>query len=211
MSHGDLLASPTWTKPPFQWPLQPLNFHLPSCTYASYSCTLPLKSSCHERGGEICLRSSHSSRRPCGRTKVRTIICPPLYCCQSLPPPFTPIEMQVHRLRRLLASMWHWGSCKQLPRPRLRWSGSCSSNRKGWVGITRTTEPGWLSRWTPHSGRSSPKWVKPIQWGFFLGFSLHLPILAQVPYVLWVKHLLLLCNQGQMPQQTTPLQDLKAL
>ena len=128
----------------------------------------------------------------------------PLYQCQSPPPPSTFIEMWAHRLRRQSASTQPWGSWKWLPRPGL-------SLCKSWPGIGRTSGPRWLSRWTPHSWRSSPKWVKPIWWGFFLGFPSPLPFKVQVPYVLWVKHSLLSHNPGQMPQQMTPHQDLRAL
>ena len=57
-----------------------------------------------------------------------------------------------------------------------------------WFGDKMTNGPGWLSRWTPPSGRSSMRWVRPIQWGFFHGFSLLLPSPVLVPDVQWVKH-----------------------
>ena len=111
--------------------------------------------------------------------------------------------MLAHRPRGCSASTQPWGSCKQLSRPGLSWSRS-------WSGIMRTSRPRWLNRCTPHSGRSSPKWVKPIWWGFFPGFSPPLPILLQVLYALWVKHLLLSQNLEWMPQQVPPLQDSRA-
>ena len=80
---------------------------------------------------------------------------------------------------------------------------------KGWPKIMRTSNSwwfrdkrsnglGWLSRRTPPSGRSSVRWVRPIWWGFFHGFSPLLGSLVLVPQAHWMEHSLL-----------SPLQNLR--
>ena len=88
-----------------------------------------------------------------------------------------------------------------------RWLRRKRTSGPGWFRNKRSSGPGLLSRWTPPSGRSSLRWVRPISWGFFLGFSPPLPVLVLVPHAQWVKNSLPSCNQGWMPQQTTAIQN----
>ena len=120
------------------------------------------------------------------------------HCHSPLSPPI-PIEMWPCKPKKHSVSASPWGNYKRLPKTRLSLNGGWPSNWKGWPRIMRTSNSrlfrdkrtnglGLVSRWTPPSGRSSLRWFRLIQWGFFHGFSSPLPSPVLVPNAQWVRH-----------------------
>ena len=85
------------------------------------------------------------------------------------------------------------------------WLENIRTDRLGWPQNVRTSEPRWLKRWMPPSGRSSLKQAQLTQLGYFPGASPPPPILAWFPYATWVRHWLAPCNEEWMPQWLTGL------